>query len=196
MKWPEDTEPSWHVDLFLALEIVSPVLDQYRKDIILWRFHRRAHRDQTGHQFSFIFYCHPSKAQQVYDAMKSDVDLAEMKTTGIIIKESYDDTGRIQRPRIEDTSDSTWPRSIRKSWPYFIMGVSQMWLDLIKQIAAEHSNGGGPLSIEETLAFYEEINESLTETWREQGSRVLLHHLYALFGYEPIAVYEKWYRRF
>ena len=196
MKWPEDTEASWHVDLFLALEVVSPVLDQYRKDIILWRFHRRAHRDQTGHQFSFIFYCHPTKAQQIYDAIKSDVGLAEMKTAGIIIKEGYDDTGRILRPRIEDTSGSAWPRSIKKSWPYFIMGVSQMWLDLITEIAEQNSDGQQPLLIEERLAFYEQVNASVTEVWREQGQRAFLHHLNALFGYEPVAIYEKRYMKF
>ena len=70
MKWPQDVEPSWHIDLLIAHQIVSPVLDQYRDRIKLWRFHRRASRDQNGHQFSFIFYSTAKTARQIYHSLQ------------------------------------------------------------------------------------------------------------------------------
>lgn len=80
MRWPEDTEPRWYMDLFIAHAIISPVLDQYEKDIVLWRFHRRAARDQGGHQFSFIFYCTGETAQMIYNAIEGSNKLEKMKT--------------------------------------------------------------------------------------------------------------------
>ena len=34
---------------------------------------------------------------------------------------------REELARLEDTSDQEWPVEIQRSWPYFIMGVSQSW---------------------------------------------------------------------
>jgi hypothetical protein len=191
MRWPEDTEPCWYMDLFIAHEIVSPVLDQYEKDIILWRFHRRAARDQGGHQFSFIFYCAGEIAQEIHSSIESSRHLEKMKTAGEIVQDIYDDTGSIAKPQIEDMSDSRWSPPIKRSWPYYIMGVSQMWLHLIEQIAEQTSNGEGPSSVREMEAFYTRVDEVITETWQEEGRHALLHHLNAIFGYRPIAVYEK-----
>ena len=32
MKWPENKEPSWHIDLVLAHKIIAPVLYEHKKD--------------------------------------------------------------------------------------------------------------------------------------------------------------------
>ena len=53
-----------------------------------------------------------------------------------------------------------------------------------------------PKSIEEIEAFYNQINESIIELWQEEGRHALLHHLNAIFGYEPLAVYEKRFLKF
>ena len=53
--WPDEEEPDWSLDALIAHQIVAPVLEQYDDQIQLWRFHRRAARDSSGHQFSFIF---------------------------------------------------------------------------------------------------------------------------------------------
>ncbi len=58
MDWPKDAEPLWHMDPLLAHRVIAPVLSRYSEEISLWRFHRRAAPDASGHQFSFIFY-HP-----------------------------------------------------------------------------------------------------------------------------------------
>ena len=79
MNWPADKEPSWYIDPLLAHRVVSPVLDRYGNDIVLWRFHRRAARDQAGHQFSFIFYASRETAREVFAALQADAMLQEMK---------------------------------------------------------------------------------------------------------------------
>ena len=56
MHWPAEEQVNWHLDLLIAHRIVAPALARYGDEIRLWRFHRRAVRDQAGHQFSFIFY--------------------------------------------------------------------------------------------------------------------------------------------
>ncbi len=191
MQWPEERTPSWHIDLFLAHEIISPVLYQHKNHIVLWRFHRRATRDDTGHQFSFIFYASPETAREIYHAIKSDTRLAAMKRAGVIIRDSYDDTSRMSEPNVEDTSDLDWSSPIRKSWPYYMMGASQMWLNLITEIAREISKETKPSSVQDIEAFYQQVNAALQAVWREEGGHAFLHHLNALFEYESVIIYEK-----
>jgi hypothetical protein len=67
--WAPDEAPSWNVDLILAHQIVLPVLQQHKDAIVLWRFHRRAARDEFGHRFSFIFYASPATAIDIFQAL-------------------------------------------------------------------------------------------------------------------------------
>ena len=189
--WPPEEEPFWHTDLLIAHKIVAPVFLQYKDRICLWRFHRRAIRDEAGHQFSFIFYASAETAYQVFDMLRSNALLTEMTYSGRIIAEVYDNPDRIAKPRIKDTSDPSWPSSVQKSWPYFIMGASQMWLSLITEIIAEIPAAKTPLSLDEYEEFYKEVNATITSLWENNGRHAFLHHLNALFGYEPVAFYEK-----
>ena len=191
MHWPEEAPANWHLDLLIAHKIVLPALTQYRAEILLWRFHRRAARDQTGHRFSFIFYASAETAYQVYNRIRSNELLSKMKFAGMIIEDHYDNTDRISKPGIEGTSDITWPLSVQKNWPYFIMGASQMWLNLISDTIADMPNSYTPLSIEEYETRYEEASAAITELWRNKGQHAFLHHLSALFGYQEIVFYDK-----
>lgn len=191
IRWPEDTEPCWFMDLYIAHAVISPILDKYEKDITLWRFHRRAARDQGGHQFSFIYYCSVETAQKIHHSVESSENLEKMKTAGEIIRDIYDDTDAVSKPAIGDMSDSRWSSPMRGSWPYYIMGVSRMWLSLIEEMAERTSEREFPATVRETEGFYTRIDELVTEAWQEEGRHALLHHLNAMFGYRPIAVYEK-----
>ena len=82
MKWPENTEPSWHIDLLVAHKIIAPVLYGNMADISLWRFHRRAARDAEGHQFSVTFYSSPETADQIFSSLKADKFLKKIKAFG------------------------------------------------------------------------------------------------------------------
>jgi hypothetical protein len=196
IKWPENTAPSWHVDLLIAHRIIAPVLSRYCDNIALWRFHRRAARDAEGHQFSLTFYSSPETAKQIFDELRSDVLLKRMKRAGIIIQDIYDDIKKTSTPNVEDTSDGHWPLPVRRSWPFFIMGVCQMWLSLIVQVTDSMAATQKLSSLPKMLAFYRQADENIKTLWREQGGHSLLHHLNAIFGYEPVLVREAHLRRF
>ena len=191
MYWPPEEEPFWHTDLLIAHKIVAPVFLQYKDRIYLWRFHRRATRDGAGHQFSFIFYASAQTAYQVFDTLRSNALLTEMAYTGRVIEEVYDNPDRITKPRIKDTSDPNWPALIQKSWPYYIKGVSQMWLNLITETVADMPTPDAPLSLDEYEELYKEVNATVTSLWENNGRHAFLHHLNALFGYKPLVFYEK-----
>ncbi len=193
MNWPLDEAPAWHIDLILADRVIAPVLERYRDRIALWRFHRRASRDHAGHQFSFLFHASPEVAKRIFRDIRCDALLAELKASGVVLRDSYDETDRVARPHIEDTSDPRWPVSIRKSWPYFIMGVSQMWLELIRYAVEDASSrdSSAPQGVEDLNDLYGRVNRTVTELARAQGRHAFLHHLNAVFGYEPFADLER-----
>jgi len=191
VEWPEDVDPLWHVDLLVAHRVILPVLHQFKDDIVLWRFHRRAKRDETGHQFSFIFYGGAHTAEKVFDAIRANSVLKAMKASGTIIKACFDDTAQVNKTHVEDTSDPGWPEGVRKTWPYFIMGVSQAWLHMVAHFANDTPDGKMAVSVAKMMSFYQNIDVSVEELWREQGGHAFLHHLNGVFGYGEVIVYEK-----
>lgn len=189
--WPTEKPVEWHWDLLIADKIVAPVLAQYKDEIHLWRFHRRAVRDETGHQFSFLFYASAGTAYQIFTTIRTNELLAEMKNAGVIDEDHYDNPEKNTRLRIEDTSDARWPPVVQRNWPYFIMGSSQMWLNLISETIADMPNLYSPLSVQENEQLYEKVNVAIGALWEQEGHRAFLHHLSALFGYRPIIYYDK-----
>jgi len=186
MEWPENEDPMWQTDLFLAHKVLSPMIAQHQETIGLWRFHRRALRDQAGHQFTFIFYASPQVASQVFNQVNADPFLEEMKAGGILAQAHFDDTNFVARPRLEDTSDRRWSLPVQRSWPYYIMGVSEMWLHMIQETVELNPSEVKPQSLQDYLAFYKKVEESITEAWKREGRHAYLHHLNAMFGYEPL----------
>jgi hypothetical protein len=191
LSWPEEQPVNWHWDLLIAHKIIAPILEQSNSSIRLWRFHRRAARDQAGHQFSFIFYASAETAYQIFDALRANALLAEMKSAGVAIADIYDQPDKISKPRISDASDPKWPAAIQKSWPYYIMGASQMWLNLINETVADMPQAGAALTLDENEQLYKEVNAIITSLWETNGQHAFLHHLNALFAYEPIIFHEK-----
>ena len=196
MNWPPDTDAVWHMDLYLAHQVIMPLLEKNKTDIYLWRFHRRAKRDGAGRQFTFYFYSSPRTAQQIFDALQSNPILIDTLSAGIIDEIVYDNPAHIKQPEIDDTSDKNWPLSIQKTWPYYINGVSQMWLNLVAEIADRDLKDERPASLEEIDSFYRQVDETVTELWQKNGRHAFLHHLNAVFGYEPLIYYEKRYMDF
>ena len=189
--WPEGKTPAWHKDVLLADRIVAPVLAEQRDVISLWRIHRRAARDGAGHQFSFIFRATPAAAARINARIASDPLLARLLRANVVQAVSYDDPQSPQRPGIADTSDRDWTPELQRAWPYFIMGVSQLWLKLIREI--EEAGANWPDELE---ARYAAIGEELDALWRQQGGHALLHHLSAVFGYRELTVVRREVMRF
>jgi hypothetical protein len=178
---PDKAPPNWAMGALVAGEIFSPVLQRYRQDIKLWRFHRRAGSDKAGHQFSFIFYSSALTAQSIYDDLADDELLLELLQEGKLDSVQLDNTGQLSKPDIEDTSDKSWPLIIQKSWPDYIMGVSQMWLNLVQRLAEKHNH-------DDVIHRYDLVQKELTRLWVQHGQHVWLHHLNALYAYEPFFV--------
>lgn len=180
LPWPQGEDPLWHPDLLLADRVIGPVLDAERESIELWRFHRRAARDKAGRQFSFIFRATPATAERVNRRIAADPWVARLGQQGIVETVRSDQPTRPTRAGVGDTSDPDWSPEVQAAWPHFIMGVSQLWLELIREIDKQ---GKWP---QEPLARYAAIENALNETWRSEGSNALLHHLSAVFGYREL----------
>jgi hypothetical protein len=172
------------------------LLDQHGSDIYLWRFHRRAKRDSVGRQFSFIFYSSPRTALQLFESLQSNPVLTHNISSGVIDEIFYDNPANIKRPDLDDTSDKNWPLVIQKTWPYYISGVSQMWLNLVVEIAERDLQDNRPTSLEEIESFYQQVDDTVTRLWQQNGRHAFLHHLNAVFGYQPLIYYEKRYMNF
>jgi hypothetical protein len=196
MTWPEEKEPAWYVDAMLAHQVVAPVLFARGEAISLWRFHRRAVRDKRGHQFSFIFYAPRTVARQVFDRFRADARLALLRQNETVSRVLYSDTGKVAESNISDTADSNWSEPVKRTWPYFIMGCSRMWLGLIEEVAAGLDGGQVPDGAKAMGDFYRKVDDGISRIWQEEGRHALLHHLNALYGYGPLVVYEKRHMQF
>lgn len=182
LDWPENQPAPWGMDPLLADQVIRPILDAEGERIPLWRFHRRAARDAAGRQFSFIYRATPETARRVQARIDADPQIARLLRKGTLLQVSHDDPARPQRPGIGDTSDPAWTPQMQRAWPYFILGASQLWLELIRELDATPGLPRG------TDARYAAIDRELETLWRDQGGHALLHHLSAVFGYRELLV--------
>jgi hypothetical protein len=189
LNWPENTQPDWNMDLLLAHRLIAPILQSHQNEILVWRFHRRAGRDGGGHQFSFLFYAPSQTAKQMMEEIRLNHLLEELERQGAVEKVLFDDPQRDDQPQIQDTSDPNWSPAVQKAWPYYIMGVSQMWLSLIEEHAQSLAKEAPEAITGDLQAFYAKINEKMTATWENEGRHAFLHHLNALFGYSAMKFY-------
>lgn len=187
--WDAESEPQWHYDAFIAHRLVGPPLRQQLPRIPLWRFHRRAAPDQAGHRFTLLLYTDQPTVERVMDAIRRDPDLA-MLVESAVVREVIIRSGGERDPG--GTSDPVWAEELQQAWPWFVMGVSRSWLELIERVAAEQP-ATEPVAID---ARYRAINERVQELWETEGGHAYLHHLNALFGYRGVMVVERRLLRF
>ena len=185
IQWPENTEPEFFIDLLLADAVIEPILLMHRDSITYWRFHRRAVRDNVGHQFSFIFYTDKDTAQSIYKQVGHNEITKKMLEMNILQKILTDDPDRNTLTAINATSDKNWPLELQNAWPAYIMGVSSTWLQLINQAIKDNKPGN---DINYLLGEYKQADAAISGIWYEQGQHAFLHHLNAIFGYEPILI--------
>ena len=190
MPFAADGEPRWSTDLILADRVVAPALVAHRADIALWRVHRRAAADATGHQFSFAFYAAPEVARQVFADLQASCTLRALADAGVVREQEYSDTTRLDRPGIADTSDRSWSPALQVNWPFFIMGVSDLWLGLVTAHAAAGDPPGPCASVRALQAHYDGVSRAVEGVWEGEGGHALLHHLSGVFAYRSVAVHE------
>lgn len=186
MRWPEDGNPLKYVDLLIAYELVRPILEEQEHDIELWRVHRRFVNDDTGHQFSFIFYTLPTTAASIFNDFRRKSIISGLRRNNILKSVRYDRTDKIRKPNIEDTCDLNWTDMIQKWWPQYAMGVSRLWLGLVSDVTDASKKGHGYYKIKEKIELFKNVEYDINILWQNQCSHPLLHHLNAIFGYIPI----------
>lgn len=183
--WPEGHEPLWALDAVVADQVFYKILADRSEKIPLWRFHRRALRDSSGHQFDFIFYCSDECAKQVWDSVVSNSTYLTLKDRSLIEQSSWDSLEMPGGQMLAATSDPTWSKKLQEAWPYFAMGVSATWLELVHSEYSPHSE---PSSVKQLLADYRQAEQKVAETWSSSGQHAFFHHLSAMFGYQPLKV--------
>ena len=186
--WPETGEIDLAVDLMLAHAVVGPVLRQHRQEIPYWRFHRRAAIDDAGHQFSFIFYTDPATATTVMADLHQSAILQQLLTGKILERASFDKPNNPIRPDLKDVSDPDWSIEIQRNWPAYIMGVSATWLGLIDDFMPD---APATTDLQELIQQYRQVHERITAMWRREGQHAFIHHLSAIFGYEPVMIHQE-----
>ena len=184
----EDGSSNWDMDLLLANEVIRPALASQANDIPLWRFHRRSGADAAGHQFSFIFYAETKTAEALFGQVQNSILLPQLVDTGLLITTLYQTDAYKNPTELAATSDKNWAPVIQRQWPQFIMGASATWLGLISELVppADNSSEKDETPVEQLLARYGHANTELTQLWQEQGQHAYLHHLSAIFGYQPL----------
>lgn len=178
----------WWIDLFLIDQLFRDILTKKRNELKLWRFHRRAAPGDAGHQLSFLCYTNDDTAESIEQIIADHISVNILRENKILkdyLRDEYDS-------RIEATSDGNWPSSIQKSWPYFIMGVCEMFVDLIIQHRSLDISITGSNDISEIEKLYSDLHESISAVWEDEGSHAFLHHLNAIFGYEPLVPKPRW----
>ncbi len=197
MAWAPDAAPQWFVDSLLAQEVVAPVLRRHGGNVSLWRFHRRARHDDAGHQFSFFFYAPSDPAIRISHAIEESLSLKRLQDAGIVASVSAGQWGGPDGGKaVSATSDANWSASMQRAWPMYIEGVSRLWLALIEAAKGATGVSETPEDMDTWLALYRDIDAAVIATWQEEGRHALLHHLNAIFGYEPIPVVERRLLRF
>ena len=185
-----DGETRWERDLMIAHRIISPILKSHSQTIVLWRFHRRSADDDTGHQFSFIFYCDAVQADAINRQVMAVPLLTSMLNNQWVGEVLVDRVDENTRPTIADTSDSNWSSVMQASWPYYIMGVSRMWLEMIDQLSNQVGIADAA-DMDLLAAHYSTVNDEVTTIWQQEAYHALFHHLNAIYGYRPMIYWEK-----
>ena len=181
--YPKNSQPNWSMGPLIAVEIIQPVLNKHRKKIQLWRFHRRAVHDGGGHLFSFIFYTDKTTASQIYQEIQANKLLQQLEKEQKLAMLKPEDLSKNPRPNIEDTSDKNWSLIIQKTWPEYIMGVSQQWLNMVTEISKDQEK------ILQPIARYKKVQDIATKIWIHEGKHAFLHHLNAIYAYQPLLMY-------
>jgi len=184
IKLPSGQKPKWWIDICLIDTVVRDVLAQHGKQIELWRFHRRAKNDDSGHKFSFLCFCSDEISESIQKLVDEHSVPKCFLESSILEKLEKEEYGS----RIEATSDGTWSIELKKAWPRYIMGVSALMLELISEIRSHHSLSVSTNNTADLEKIYSAVNKRLIGIWSSEGSHAFLHHINALFGYVPTKV--------
>ncbi len=191
MGFDEEKPVRWHLDALLADRVFAPLIERHSAGLQAWRFHRRAAPDKAGHTFAFLFYATDVTARAITDELSLSAVLSKLRRVALIEEVITPKQGQSLGAALSATSDATWSPVVQETWPWFIQGVSQHWLALIQKVGAVQADPPEDVSVAQMEDRYRNINESVTALWFQHGQHAYLHHLNALFGYQPLLLQER-----
>lgn len=189
--WPEGESPKTWIDVFITDTIVRDVVRKKKSEIAFWRVHRRRKRDEHGHELSFDCCAEKNTGESIRDTILLNPAYRLLTANELL---SAGNVTLQERGQAIDTltRDEPWPPELQRAWPYFILGVSQMYLDLMQHIKAQIPNFPAAdlsnIDIEEIARSYTVLDKELACIWQQFGSHAFLHHLSAAFGYNAIRI--------
>jgi hypothetical protein len=193
--WPEGAAPDFSQHLLIAEQVLLPVIIENQSQMPLWRFHRRAGRGDSGNQFSLIFYANKATATRINEEVQTAALTQWLLDQNMIDKVRFAQRSPEELGRLELTSDPEWPMDIQRSWPYFIMGASQTWIMLVQELSQADAVAG-EVSYSALLEHYKTVDSRLNQQWQQYGQHAYLHHLSAIFGYQPLQIRSSTLRTF
>lgn len=180
----------------IANEVCAPVLDKYHMDIVSWRFHRMQTKSMVGevvpqHSFTFKVYCGIDTFKGIRDRIRKHNLVNVLKSKKLLIRVDF---ARTDGCSLKDDHDSQWPVELKEIWPFYICGLSQAWLGMVRSYYAKvmieenTCKGFNEKSFNHKLEIYKEVASSVFSIWRRWGVHSFFHHSNALFGYKWMGV--------
>ncbi|MEM1112587.1 MAG: hypothetical protein AAGI11_11825 [Pseudomonadota bacterium] len=195
MHWPADEPPDLSGHLLLAEQVLQPVILEHEADLQLWRFHRRARRDGAGNQFSLIFLADDQTAKRIDADLRLGALTQRLENAGMLDRVRFEQLSPEAATRLDDTSDPSWPESMQRSWPWFIMGASQAWLIQLQSISQEQGLSAS-MDYAALTDHYAAVAARMNEQWRSNARHAYFHHLSAIYGYQPVQLRSGELKRF
>ncbi|KPJ49011.1 hypothetical protein AMJ40_06430 [candidate division TA06 bacterium DG_26] len=175
-------EVKWWVDIAIFDSVVRDILTQVHDKIRFWKIHRRAHDDDKGHVFTFLTCCEDELYESMDRMIRESAMHHKLEQEGLIIKYSSSEAD----PR--EIAEPYWPPEIQDSWSHYVMGASEMLLELVDSIKKRKAHLEPCASIQEIERYYVNLDTNLGQLWCNYGAHAFLHHLNALFRYVPVLV--------
>lgn len=167
----------------------TPIIQKFKSDLDCWSFHRSI--DGDDHRLKFNLYTSAEKAAEILNEIKSNDFYSIIKNNYLDIDgvdlEFLDKDNEANNFNKEIISDvENWPKEIQKSWPPYIKGVCEMFINLITEVKKNTPNQLDKNNVKQIEEYYKEISKKIAALWFKYGSHAFLHHLGAIFGYELI----------
>lgn len=178
------------IDSIIHYILAAEVFSKYINKVELWRFSRYSYNFDDVIIMKFKFYCEKVIFDRIKPKILDDAIVKKLEKEGLIkigIEKATESNKKIGSDR-----DDNWPYLISESWPYFINGLSRMWLRMIlvekeKYLRENYINNNiREMDLFKLFTVYKVIKENVVDNWIKWGSHAICHHANALFGYHPI----------
>jgi hypothetical protein len=185
-KWPPESEPQWYLDLIVGHAVIAPIIYRHPQRLSPWYFHRRAKRDERGHEFAFSFLTTAEHAQKISIELQGNSLLEDLHEEGLVLEDTCANLESIPSSTKPPYSWPDWPSSVQNSWPYFVMGACQTWLKLADILLPAIKQTTSTTDLNTILQHYQQLLTQINALWQRHGAHAFLHHLNAVYGYVPV----------